>query len=69
MYDPQAIQLIVFLVVVGFILLFVLGLIYGLFLLAKIRSQAVRINKSLDELLARSATNPTSASAAKPSQS
>ncbi|MEJ2007254.1 MAG: hypothetical protein P8Z30_03720 [Acidobacteriota bacterium] len=68
MLDPQAIQLIVLLVVVGFVLIFVLGLIYGLVLLAKIRSQAVRINKSLDELLARSAANPTTASGPKSSQ-
>ena len=61
MYDPQTIQLIVFLVVAAFVLVVVLGLIYGLFLLAKIRSQAVRINKRLDELLARDASGPTRA--------
>lgn len=68
MYDPQTVQLIVLLVVIGFILIFVLGLIYGLILLAKIRSQAVRINKSLDQLLARSAANPSAASAPNPTQ-
>lgn len=55
MYDPQAIQLIVLLVVIGFILIFLLGLFYGLFLLAKIRSQAVRISKNLDALIERTA--------------
>jgi len=68
MYDPQAIQLVVLVVVVGFILIFVLGLIIGLFLLAKIRTQTVRINKTLDELLARSVANPTTASGPKSSQ-
>ena len=53
MYDPQTIQLIILLVALAFFLTLVMGLFYGLFLLARIRSQAVRINQRLDELLAR----------------
>jgi len=53
MYDPQTIQLIILLVALGFFLTLMMGLFYGLFLLARIRSQAVRINQRLDELLAR----------------
>lgn len=68
MYDPQAIQVIVLLVVIGFILIFFLGLFYALFLLAKIRSQTVRINKRLDALLERPAGSATTASEPKPSQ-
>jgi len=53
MYDPQTIQLIILLVALGFFLTLMMGLFYGLFLLARIRSQALRINQRLDELLAR----------------
>lgn len=59
MYDPQSIQMIIGLVIVVFFLSFVLGLIYGLYLLAKIRTQAVRINKRLEEVLARVPSSPT----------
>lgn len=59
MYDPQTMQLIMVLVSLAFFLFLFLGLLYGLFLLAKIRKQAVGINKRLDELLARTASAPT----------
>lgn len=59
MLDPQAIEFIVGLVFIGFFVLFIVCLFYGLFLLAKIRSQAVRINKNLEVLLAKSAEGST----------
>lgn len=68
MYDPQTIQVIVLFVIIGVFLIFVLGLFYGLFLLAKIRSQAVRINKSLEVLLAKTADGAAVASQSKSSQ-
>lgn len=58
MYDPQSIQMIIGLVVLVFFLSFILGLIYGLYLLARIRTQAVRINKRLEEVLARVSSGP-----------
>lgn len=61
MYDPQTIQMIVVLVLLTFFLVLVLGLFYGLFLLARIRSQAAGINKRLDELLARTGRGAGSA--------
>ena len=67
MYDPQAAQLVILIVATAFFLAVVLGLFYGLFLLAKIRSQAVRINKRLDELLARTATGGAGAGESNPS--
>lgn len=60
MLDPQTIQEIVVLVSLAFFLILVLGLFYGLIQLAKIRKQAVGINKRLDELLARTSTGPRS---------
>ena len=60
MYDPQSVQLIIGVVALAFILSFIIGLFYGLFLLARIRSQAVRINRTLDELLSRTAASATS---------
>ena len=65
MYDPQTIQLIIAVVALAFFLSLILGMFYGLFLLAKIRSQAVRINKRLEELLARSAADSASADESK----
>jgi hypothetical protein len=53
MYDPQTIQMITVLVSLAFFLILVLCLFYGLFLLSRIRKQAVGINARLDELLAR----------------
>jgi flagellar biogenesis protein FliO len=53
MYDPQTIQMIAVLVSLAFILVFILCLFYGLYLLGKIRKQAVGINQRLDQLLAR----------------
>lgn len=53
MYDPQTIQMIAVLVSIGFLLILILCLFYGLIQLAKIRRQAVGINQRLDELLAR----------------
>jgi uncharacterized protein YneF (UPF0154 family) len=58
MYDPQTIQMVMMLVSLAFFLALILGLFYGLFLLAKIRWQAVGINKRLDELLARTLPGP-----------
>ena len=60
MYDPQTIQMIVVLVSIAFVVVFILGLFYGLFLLAKIRKAAVGINKRLDDLLAKSTSGPGS---------
>ncbi len=68
MYDPQAAQLVILIVATAFFLAVVLGLFYGLFLLAKIRSQAVRINKRLDELLASTAPGSAREDGPKPSQ-
>jgi uncharacterized protein YneF (UPF0154 family) len=65
MYDPQTIQMIMVLVSLTFFLVLILGLLYGLFLLAKIRSQAVGINKRLDELLARTASTLANAGGSK----
>jgi flagellar biogenesis protein FliO len=53
MYDPQTIQMIAVLVALALLLVFILCLFYGLYLLAKIRKQAVGINQRLDDLLAR----------------
>jgi flagellar biogenesis protein FliO len=53
MYDPQSIQMIAVLVSLAFILVVILCLFYGLYLLAKIRKQAIGINQRLDQLLAR----------------
>lgn len=44
------------LVSLAFFITFILCLFYGLFLLAKIRREAVGINKRLDSLLASSAS-------------
>lgn len=55
MYDPQTIQMIAVLVSLGFLLVLILCLFYGLIQLAKIRKQAVGINRRLDALLARTA--------------
>lgn len=54
MLDPQTMQVVLVLVAIVFFVVLILGLFYGLFLLAKIRRQAVGINQRLDELLARS---------------
>jgi hypothetical protein len=56
MLDPQTIQTVVLLAAAVFILVFILCLFWGLILLAKIRKQAVGINKRLDELLARTSS-------------
>ncbi|HET7215337.1 MAG TPA: hypothetical protein VFL79_17240 [Terriglobia bacterium] len=53
MYDPQTIQMIAVLVSLGFMLVLILCLFYGLIQLAKIRKQAAGINQRLDALLAR----------------
>ena len=53
MYDPQTIQTIAALVLLGFRLVLILSLLYGVIQLARIRRQAVGINQRLDELLAR----------------
>lgn len=66
MLDPQTIQLIVLLVGLAFLIFLILGLIFGLFLLAKIRTQAVRINKHLDDLVARATPGATAISESKP---
>ena len=67
MYDPQTIQLIMVLVSLTFFIALILGLFYGLFLLAKIRAQAVGINKRLDELLTRSPSGPKNGASSNPS--
>ena len=56
MYDPQTIQMITVLVSLAFFVGFIVCLFYGLYLLAKIRKQAVGINQRLDQLLARTAS-------------
>lgn len=53
MLDPQKIQLIVMGVSLALSVTFILAVFYGLFLLSRIRKQAVGINKRLDQLLAR----------------
>ena len=53
MYDPQTIQMIAVVAALGFLLILILCLVYGVIQLAKIRRQAVGINRRLDELLAR----------------
>lgn len=58
MYDPQTVQMVLGVIILVIALCFILGLFYGLFLLARIRSQAVGINKRLDELLSRTAAAP-----------
>jgi hypothetical protein len=57
MYDPQTVQLIVMAVSLALSVVFIFALLYGLFLLSRIRKQAVGINKRLDELLARTASS------------
>lgn len=54
MLDPQSVQLIIAVVALVFFISVIAGLFYGLILLARIRSHTARINKRLDELLARS---------------
>ena len=56
MLDPQTVQLIVMAVSLAFSVFIIFTLLYGLFLLSRIRKQAVGINKRLDELLARTAS-------------
>ncbi|TAM81054.1 MAG: hypothetical protein EPN47_14345 [Acidobacteria bacterium] len=53
MYDPQTMQMIAILVSVAFVVVLIVCLFYGLYLLGRIRKQAVGINQRLDELLAR----------------
>jgi|GEM_PF-3427830 len=60
MYDPQTIQTIAVLVAIGFFLVLIFCLLYGVIQLAKIRRQAVGINQRLDELLARISVEPGS---------
>ncbi len=61
MYDPQTIQTIAILASLAFSAAFILGLLYGLYLLSRIRKQAVGINQRLDELLARTSLGRGSA--------
>lgn len=61
MLDPQTVQVIMLLVGLAFILTLILGVIYGLFLLAKIRTQAVQLNKRLAEIDAKLSPGSTSA--------
>jgi hypothetical protein len=60
MYDPQTVQLIVMAVSLILSVVFVFALLYGLFLLSRIRKQAVGINQRLDALLARITPSPGS---------
>ena len=67
MLDPQKIQLIVMGVSLALSVTFILAVFYGLFLLSKIRKQAVGTNKRLDQLLAR--TTPIAGSTGEPRMS
>jgi hypothetical protein len=60
MYDPQTVQLIVMAVSLALSVVFIFALLYGLFLLSRIRKQAVGINQRLDALLARTGAGPGS---------
>lgn len=53
MYDPQSIQTIAVMIALGFLAILVLCLVYGVYLLGRIRKQAVGINQRLDHLLGR----------------
>lgn len=53
MLDPQTVQMVVLLGSLALILILILCLFWGLYLLAKIRTQASGINQRLDEFLAR----------------
>ena len=61
MLDPQKVQLIVMGASLVLSVLFIVALFYGLFLLSRIRKEAVGINKRLDQLLARTSLGPGSA--------
>jgi flagellar biogenesis protein FliO len=56
MLDPQNVQMIAVVGALGFLLVLILCLFYGVIQLAKIRRQAVGINQRLDELLSRTST-------------
>jgi hypothetical protein len=60
MYDPQTVQLIVMAVSLALSVVFIFALLYGLFLLSRIRKEAVGINQRLDELLGRITAGPGS---------
>lgn len=53
MYDPQTMLLIAAVISLAFVVVVILCLFYGLYLLGRIRKQAVGINQRLDQLLAR----------------
>jgi len=53
MYDPQTLMTIAIAIYLGFFAIVVICLLYGLYLLGRIRKQAVGINQRLDQLLAR----------------
>lgn len=53
MFDPQSILTIAVAICLAFFVIVIVCLLYGLFLLGRIRKQAVGINQRLDQLLAR----------------
>lgn len=53
MFDPQSILTIAVAICLAFFAIVVVCLLYGLFLLGRIRKQAVGINQRLDQVLAR----------------
>jgi hypothetical protein len=60
MLDPQTMQLMVMGISLALSVVFIVALFYGLFLLSRIRKQAVGINQRLDQLLARTTPVPGS---------
>ena len=53
MYDPQTLLTIAVVIYLAFFVIVIISLLYGLYLLGRIRKQAVGINQRLDQLLAR----------------
>lgn len=53
MFDPQSILTIAVAICLAFFVIVILCLFYGLYLLGRIRKQAVGINQRLDQLWAR----------------
>ncbi|HEX5410575.1 MAG TPA: hypothetical protein VFZ27_01795 [Terriglobia bacterium] len=56
MFDPQSIVTIAVAICVAFFVIVIICLLYGVFLLGRIRKQAVGINRRLDELLGRTSS-------------
>lgn len=62
MLDPQAIQLVIFLMAAVFCVAVIVGCFYGVYLLAKIRTQSMRIARQLEEVLSKMASGDPSSS-------